>query len=169
MKIEIDLANLGFHYDLDGDPIGNRTIEEAIVQTAAGAIVHNLTDKIERQLTADIRDKVASTIDAVLVARITEVIEQPIQQTSPWGERQGEPVTIREMIRTRLEKWLTAAPGHRDGFSRDTKGTLTEIIDSEVRTIMSKDMQAAITEAKAQITTDIRTKAIQAAVAALVK
>lgn len=165
MKIEIDLAKLGFHYDEDGDPVGNRTIEDAIVQSAAGLIV----SQTKRDLRKEILKAVSEQVNELVKAEVAAVIAQPIQPTSPWGEAQGGVTTIREMVRARLEGYLKDPPRRRDGYSNTqaTVGTLSELIDQEVVTLMTKEMKVFIAEAKKQVVTDLRDKALKAAAEAL--
>lgn len=162
-KIEIDLQDLGFHYDLDGDPIGRKTLEDAVVEAAAARLAQtmrtDITKVINKAVTEQVQDLVRS--------RVEEVMAQPIRRTTAWGESEGPEVSIRELIWETLERFLTAAPRRDSSFDRNPKGNLADLIEAEVKSVMTKEMQEAVRNAKAEVHKKIEGEALAAAVAVL--
>src|ERR1041384_4163370 len=104
MKLELDLNELlGFEYDSDGEPIGKKDFRGEVAQIAANVLLQELRAGIVK----DVREKVSEIIESEVRVTVARAMEGPIQKTSPWGEKQGQPVTILEMIRTSLEAFLS--------------------------------------------------------------
>lgn len=163
MKIEIDLSDLGVvRYDDDGDPVPGPSMTDRIVDEAARMIVGD-----ERELRQQVMEKVSALVAEEVEARvkvlIEEIIAEPIQRTSAWGEKQGEPTTVKEIIRLTAEKWLTgtARRGHYD--SRDTPArSLQEVVEQTTDAVLTREMKDAIDKAKIAVTGTVVDKALEA-------
>jgi hypothetical protein len=167
-KIEIDLRDLGLptYTDVDGEPGGSRTLEDLIVDAAAQLLVGSVTDRAD--LRARVVEQYNSRIKEKVEDMITDAFSQPIQRTTRWGETQGEPTTIKEIIRQEIEKYLDSAKASRPGYSTDNV-SLTKLVENEVKQVLTTDMKKVIAEAKANVHNTVTQKALAAAVAELSK
>lgn len=168
MKFEIDLGDLLNEYDTD-ETHARDALRAEIVDRAATQLLTNLDPDERHDIIRAVQRERQQIVHDRLVAQVTEALAQPIRRTSPWGESQGEPVTVLELIRQHLEKFLTGhgSPMH-DRFGGDkVPQNLTELVQQATRTVMTKELTQAVNEAKAKISDEVRTKALSAAVAAL--
>jgi len=163
MKIEIDLADLGFHYDEDGDAVRNKSLDDAIVSRAAEIVANHII----RQ--HDLARALQAKADQLIGDAITEALSKPIQRSSAWGEKKGEPTTVLEIVRERLEGFLNSSPGNRRDRYDKTPQNLNEIIEDATSNVLGRELQDVVKQAKEQIRTHIFDKALAAAVAALSK
>lgn len=164
MKIEIDLAELGFAYDPNGDPLGHQSLEQAIVIEAARVV-------LDGELGNRVREQLGKAITAQVEQRAQEIVEQvltePIQRTTPWGEAQGTPTTVREIVRMTIERWLQMSRSNDRFSSSGAPRSLADLIDAEVKSVMTKELQGEIARVKKEVAQTIQTHALQAAVAAI--
>lgn len=168
MKIEIDLDDLGFHYDPEGDPIGNVSLRDAVIQ---GAVDTLLAGDFGRE----VRTQVTETVNTQAHERAAEVVaavfSEPIQRTTRWGEKQGDPTTVREIVKEAVEQWIGKPPA-RDSIDRrfpnggPYKG-LTDLINVEVSAVLTKDLLAEVARVKKDVADQIRDRALAAAAASL--
>lgn len=167
-KIEIDLADLGLPTgrDHEGEPTGAQTLQDLIVDAAAQLLVGSVAER------RDMRGRVVEQYNARIKERVedmlTDAFSQPIQRTTRWGETEGEPTTIREIIRQEIEKYLDSAKASRPGYSTDNV-SLTALVQNEVKQLMTTDMKKVIADAKANVHHTVTQKALAAAVAELSK
>lgn len=163
MKIEIDLSSLGFHYDEDGDPVRNQSLEDAIVIAAA----NQLLSKMDYEARARIQDYVESAARTYIAEVVDAALAEPIQRHQPWGDKIGEPVTIKEIVRVQLEKFM-GAPSPTDRYGRSTSpANLTELVEQVVKSLINNELATDIRKIKQEVSDQLRTKALAAAVAAL--
>lgn len=167
MKIEIDLNDLGFTYDEDGDPDGENSIADAIVEAAASKLI--LQGSMRREVDNRLQEKINTEIDGLVRERVESMFDESIQRTTPWGEKRGEPTTILEMIRESLEKFLSSSGRRRDSFGGRDPVNLQELIDDATKTLMTTELRKTVTEAKQNVHNTITNRALQAAVAELSK
>ncbi|ALY10837.1 hypothetical protein WILDE_53 [Arthrobacter phage Wilde] len=170
MKIEIDLAQLGFEgYDEDGEYIGGgASIKDLVVEAAAAKLVKHSDGQMQREVRERIDKLFTTEIEAKVKEKVAEAFDAPIQRTTPWGETKGEPTSVLEIIRESLEKFLKANRS-RNRSSYDPAGNLEEVVDDATRDLMNKEFRAAIEEAKKGVVVTVNKKALEAAVAVLSK
>lgn len=171
MKIELDLADLGMQYDpTDGQPLGPGSFNDLVVNAAASQIVDGMDDR--QNLERAVRDRVSKRVESIadeLIAELIEgVLENPIQRTTTWGEAKGEPTTVREIVRTKVEAFLSE-PQSRDPYRsrNDPPASLTDLIAKITTDAMQRELKPVIDEAKKSIHTHVTSVALEAAVAAL--
>lgn len=166
MKVEIDLSDLGFVYDEDGDPVGKATLQDAVIQEAARQVVADIDREARQEIGRVTREVVSAQVNALVVEHVQQVMSQPIQRTTGWGEKQGEPVSILELIRVELEKFLTLKPGRRDSYNSNPQ-CLADVISDATRDAMNRELREEVAKAKKNVHNAVTEAALSAAVAAL--
>lgn len=164
LTVTVDLAALGMTYDEDGDPVGRATFQDAVIEAAAAKLLGDgkeseraLKERVER-----IRDE---ELRAAIGAEVRSAMDLPIQRTSQWGETKGDPVTIRELIRLELEKFLSASPRGNDyrSSSDKTPRNLEEMIREVTTVTMRGEFADAVRDAKAKVAAQVTELALAAA------
>lgn len=162
LNVTVDLAALGMRYDVDGDPVGRQSFEDAVIEAAAAKMLADTTETRRelRERVARIRDE---EIRSAIAKQVRDAMDQPVQKTSQWGEPQGDPVTIRELIRLELEQFLSAKPRPRNAYSDDkTPRNMEQIIAETVSEALRKEFDADIRQARKAITDKVTELALAA-------
>lgn len=164
MKIEIDLDNLGFDYDENGDRGRVRTIQEAIVTAAANQIIGASGWEYRNELTAIVREEARTAV----AAKLDEALKGNIQRSTEWGEPVGSPASLLDIVRDELGKFLKGTQV-RDRFAngQDHPQNLAEMVARTVGAMLRNEFAAEIRTVKSQVVNDLRTKALTAAADAL--
>jgi hypothetical protein len=136
--------------ELDGDPVDVRTLmRRAVVDQAARRLVagfdhdelHEMRQEMQRVRSELVRERLAAEVAAAM--------DLPVQRTSRWGEKKGDPVTIRELIRQELEAFLNGTQTSRPRDSYDkTPNNLRELIGVVANETMRGEMGSAVMEAR---------------------
>lgn len=165
LVVEIDLGKLGLvSYDEDGEPTGPADLREQIIERAAHKLLTEWdydSKRAFRELVHQIRDE---EIRSHLAVVIRTALSEPIQRTSTWGEKRGEPVTVLDLIREELGKFLGGTTPTRDTFGGD-KGpkNLADLIAVIAKEAMGQEFSKEIREAKAAVTEQVTQIATEAA------
>lgn len=163
-KIELDLNQmLGFEYDSEGEPIGQKDFRNEVANLAAAQLIGEYRNDIKAEVRAKIGDVVQDEIRDV----VREAMAGEIQQRTPWGETKGTPQTILEMVRTSLEAFLSGTTTGSDHYGNRKPQNLRQLIDEVAREVLSKDLREAVAKAKKQINAEIKNRALKGAVDAL--
>jgi hypothetical protein len=166
-KIEIDLADLGLPTGQsgDGEPYGSMSLTDLIVEAGVRKVFseENISHEIKQQISS----KVGVLVDEKVEALVTEAFAAPIQRTTSWGEKQGEPTSVLEIIRESVEKYVKA-PASNDRYSNSTKN-LTELIEASTKNLLDRDFTEYLKQVKEGIKVSVHRKALDAAVAELQK
>lgn len=113
-----------------------------------------LTERLHAEAADHIKQTIAQVVDDEIREIVRTALAAPIQRTSPWGEKCGEPASVLDLARESLEKFV-AAPAHRrdefGGARRGPASNLTELIEDVVASAMRAELQPAVKEARAQI------------------
>jgi hypothetical protein len=167
-KIEIDLDTL-FAPDVeDGEQVGTVSatdlLRDAVVRAAVDRILNH-------DLRGEARSKIIEAVNNETTRRVVEMLDEifagPIQRTSAWGEKRGEPTTIKEIVRTKVEEFLTNA-ARRDTFGGGREPqNLSEVVAEQTRTILTGEFRKEIDEAKKSVSDRVRQEALAAAVKVL--
>lgn len=64
-------------------------------------------DLVQARIKKKIHEDVDGIIDSTLKETIDSILEKPITPIDSWGEPKGEPRTLKEMIKTRAETYLS--------------------------------------------------------------
>lgn len=168
MKISVDLTELGLEYDHDGDVVGQRTFRGAVETRAARILLEELSSAERYEMGKRVRELRDEEIRAAIRVHIADAMAEPIVRSTPWGEAKGEPISIRELIREELEKFLSAKASTRDSYNRnDGPSSLGQMIAEQTRDVMTKELMESVKAAKAEIKDAVHGKALAAAVAVL--
>lgn len=164
MKIELDLDQmLGFEYDGEGEPVGQKDFRNEVVIAAANMLIGEYRHEIK----GEVRKQVSDVIESEIRGIVTEAMAGPIQKMTAWGEKVGTPMTILEMVRTELEKFLSGTTSGSDRFGNRKPENLRQLVEEASREVMTKELREAVAEAKAGITKEITHRALEAAVKTL--
>jgi hypothetical protein len=166
MKIEIDLNDLGFDYDEEGDKGRVRTIQEAVVAQAANQIIATSGWDYRQQVNAVVHEEAGK----VIALRVDLALKGQIQRTSEWGEPVGAPVTILDIVREELGKFL-GGKTVRDRFANGSDNkpqNLAEMVARTVADLLRSEFSTEIRKVRAEVIDQLRTKALKAAADALV-
>jgi hypothetical protein len=143
-KIELNLNELlGMDYDEDGDPIGRRDLKAEIVGRAAELIVA----EHRKEARDEVSERIGVVIDSEITTIVREVLAQPIQQRRSWGDKVGEPTSVLEIARTKLEGFFASPSGRRDSYDRSAKN-LADLIEDTVKSAVAEEFRPAIAEAR---------------------
>jgi hypothetical protein len=162
MKIEIELQDIGVSYDEDGELTGG--LRDAVVHelvsrlTSEGGAFYDLKGTVRRQVEEQIHERVG--------ALVQEAIDQPVQRTTRWGEKQGDEVTVRELIRKEIERYLNSSPNTSSSYNAQP-GNLTQLIHKETVVVLNREMGAEAKKAREAIQNTVLKRAIEAAAKAI--
>ena len=114
-------------------------------------------------------DLVVAEAARVLVDQIN--FDAPIQRTTGWNEKQGDPMSITEMIRVELERFLSDwKPTERSNYSSDkTPRNLGDLIAEVSKHILATELRADIEKIRREVGVKVQDIAIAAAAEALTK
>lgn len=165
MKIEIDLDDLGFDYDENGDHGRVRTIQDAIVAQAANTIIATSGWEYRNEVNKLVHEQAR----AAVAERLDTALSGSLQRTSEWGEAIGGPVTLLDIVREELGKFLNGQT-IRDRYAsgNDKPQNLAEMVARVVGEMLRQEFAAEIRKVRAEVVDQIRTKALQGAADALV-
>lgn len=164
MKLELDLNQLlGMEYDEEGEAVGQRDLRGEVVQMAANVLIKEMRVDAAKE----IREKISTVVMDEIRGIVREVMAKPIQKRTAWGEKDGQPMSILEMVRTNLEAFLSGTTEGRDRYGNEKPANLRQLVEQATREVISKDMREAVNEAKAGVTKEVTQRALKAAVETL--
>lgn len=124
---------------------------DAIVRIAAHQIVEQARGDIRKAVTDEVRATIKSSVGAI----IEKAVNEPIQQHNHYGEKVGEPTTLKALIGKAAEGYLGAKVDARGETSYNAnQSRLDYIVKKNVESVIDYKMQQEIK------------KAVEAAVAA---
>jgi hypothetical protein len=159
VNFNLDLNSLFVEaQELDGDPKDLRTaMRDAVVEAAASKLVagfdheelHEMRQEVQRVRSELVRERLLAEVDAAM--------DLPVQRTTRWGEKQGEVVTVRELIRTELQAFLngTSIRSNRRGYD-DKPQNLAELIQTASRMAVAGPLAKQVEEAKQVVNKEIQ-------------
>jgi len=143
MKIEAEL-------NLDG-------IRDEVAQRAALQVAEMVEPSVRTEVIAKVLE-IASQKAAEEIAR---VFSEPFVQTSPYGERKGEPMTLRELINAEAVKMLNEPAKGSGSFAGDRRTFVQELVRAEVERGFGDELRKALKSAKAEVTAAVCEKGAQ--------
>ena len=169
-KIEIDLADLGLPTgrDHEGEPYGSASLTDLIVTAAVEQLLGTSRD-LRREVSEKVSDRINEEVNKRILVEVEAAFSAPIQRHAPWGDMQGEPTTVKEIIRESLEKFLKGKSSRDRYSSNNPAGNLGELIDEATKHVMNADLKKSVDEARATIHQKVTAAALKAAVDTLAK
>jgi uncharacterized NAD(P)/FAD-binding protein YdhS len=155
-KIEIDLDELfpESQYDPEIDEVRPVGLRDLVIRAAA--------DKLVTQYGREAQTAIGHVINEVVTQQVRSVVmqamAQPIQRTTRWGEPTGAATTILEIVREKLDEFVTAKPTRRDEFNgrRNAANNLTELLEDIVRAAMTRELSGAVKEARLTVAAKVQ-------------
>lgn len=149
--------------EFDGDPVDVRTaMRQAVIEAAATKLVAGFDHEELHEMRSEVRTMRNQLVRERLAEEVAAAFAEPVQRTSQWGEKRGEPTTIRELIRLELEAFLNGTQTNRRHDSYDkTPNNLAELIGQvanetirgelgttvmETRKVVAKRLQEILTQ-----------------------
>lgn len=128
--------------------------------------LRHVSDGLPADPAAAIREaaykRAVATIEERVDAAIRDVCDAPFIPTNRWGERKGEPQTLREMVADTATKWFgekVDANGSRSTYSRDTDKPRAEwLARKAVEEVFASTLKGWVEEVKKQVTTGIQAR-----------
>lgn len=155
--------------DPDSEPVDlNAVIRDAVVERAAD----KLLARFNASSLSGMADRVRAVRDEKIGEHVSAQIEQamaaPIQRTTRWNEPQGEPTTVRELVREKLEELLNTRP-NRTGSSgaRNVAGNLDELLGDAAKDVLGKDLRQVVQQVRSQLQDSLLEKGLKAAIEAM--
>jgi hypothetical protein len=163
-KIEIDLADLGLPTgrDHEGEPYGSTSLSDLIIEAASAQLLRGTRD-LQREVREKVDRAIQDEIEANVKSLVAEAFTAPIQRTTAWGEKQGDPTTVREIIRESIEKYLNGPAAKNRSYNYKSHN-LQELINDSTKDLLEKDFMAYLKQVKEGVKVTVHQKALQAAV-----
>lgn len=172
VNLSIDLASLFVEpTELDGDPVDLRTaMRKAVVAAAADKLVagfdadtlHEMREEIHRVRNELVRER--------LVIEVTAAMELPIQRTTRWGEKIGDPLTVLELIRMELETFLNDTGVRSNRISSgDKPQNLAELVQTVSRQVIAGPLAKQVEAARQEVSKRVQSILTEAITAQLAK
>ena len=111
-------------------------------------IVQRLIGEIRKDIRASVKAALQPTIDAETTTIVREVLTGEIRRTDRWGQTQGEPTTLRDMLADDIANYLNEpakawrSDERKNGFRALLRDTVDETLGRELRTEVDKAKQA---------------------------
>jgi hypothetical protein len=138
-----------------------------------------LVDRLAQNyvLSSDLHEKVLRRIDSIIEERVGAVIDglldKEFQPLDVFGDKAGEPTTIKEMLAKSLQTWWTApvdaqgkAVPHRNSYGYKTSRA-EYLVNQIAKEVIDKDLSRELREFTSETKTEIRQK-MTAAIAEII-
>lgn len=128
----------------------------------------SLAQEVARQLAARLEDEmrgvVRDTVKQVAAEKVAEIVDDVIHgevsRTNQWGEKVGEPITLRALLVDQVKKQLTVKVDRRGtptgGYDRDGQTYLNYVAGEAARDALRGELaeatKAAVADVKAKVT-----------------
>lgn len=132
-------------------------------------VVNGLVDRLTAEIKSDAepyrgavsvaREAIAAAAKDEATALVREALSGRIQRTDNWGDPQGEPTTLRDLIRGEIQAFLGEKPP-RPGYN-DTPGPFRQLLKVEVQDALAKELREEIRAARAQVAAAVRERAAE--------
>lgn len=165
VNVTLDLASLFVEsQELDGDPKALRdTMRAAVVQAAAAKLVAGFDHEELHEMRQEVTRLRSDAVRAAIADQVIAAMDQPIQQTTKWGDKIGEVTNVRELVRLELEAFLSGTSTNRKIDSYDkTPGNLRELINLVARDTMHGELGKQVRAARAKVDTEVQAVLVKA-------
>jgi len=154
VNVSLDIDSLFVEpADLDGDPVDVRAVMRSAVVTEAA---RQLLVTADPEWHAEARETANRLRNELVRERVTAEVEAamalPVQRTTTWNEKRGEPTSIRELIRLELEAFLNGTKTNRSRDMYDkTPNNLAELIGSVANETMRGELGTVVSAARKEV------------------
>jgi hypothetical protein len=165
IKIEVDLATLGFEQDPESGEIyaTGETLEERVVESITSRLLNTYATE---SISGKVEERVDRYLDGIVKERVLGILNGVIvKHDSYTGKPLDEPTTIEQLTMQSFNKWISAPQSNSD-FSRN-RNTLGELLEKQVADLLAKELKPTIDAAKVEIRRVVIDKAVRGAVEAL--
>lgn len=127
-----------------GDMVCNALVERLLVDLKSDATRYR-----------SLREKVATAVDDQIAAAVTPMVtaalDQPIQRTNDYGKPIGDPFDLQQIIVKKIGEALSPSPNRSHH-----KSPMDEAIKATTEAAVKRELDAELTEARAEIRQRIR-------------
>jgi len=124
-------------------------------------VIEIIADKVSSDIEYDFKKSIKQKSEQIVEKRIGEIVDEAttkaFQPITVWGEKKGEPTTIRDMLENNVQNWWSAKVDNSGNPSTSYGGTPRAEWQAQkiVREVVTKEMQnelnAVIADAKVQL------------------
>jgi len=173
INVSLDIERLFVEPDdYDGDPqTVQAMMRKAVLDAAAEKLLatnenwgHDLRQEVDRLRNDIVRQRVTEEVDKALSA--------PVQRTTQWGEKRGEPTTVLELIRLHLEEFLNGrVPSNsRNHYENEHQPqNLADVIKNATRDTIKGPLAQEVAAAREVVREKVKGILLDAVSTALVK
>ena len=149
----MDLKELGLSFE---------DIEEQIVSNVTRRIVDDAGHDIRKEVMAQVNSQIQNVVSQVVL----EAMEGEFQPVTNWGEKDGEPTTIREMFKSAVIDWWKTTvnqegkpSGSYSGQKRSewvAEKVIAKMVRSDMKDVFTEIIKEIKSETKKSVTAIIQ-------------
>lgn len=146
-------------YSYDGEPeeVGG-TVD--LRRDLAGEVARQLAARLEDEMRSVVRDTVKEVAGQKVSEIVDDVVNGEVSRTNQWGEKVGEPITLRALLVDQVKEQLTRKVNYRgepvSGYDRDGRTYLAWVAGNAAQEALRGELadatKAAVDEVKAKVT-----------------
>lgn len=132
--------------------ISNQQIIDSLVDNLQSDARENVISEVRSSITKAIQAEITVIVARVIQEETCKTFDSVFQPVDPWGEKTGEPTTIREIFRQRCKDWWSQKVD-REGkpmtssYGRDSAPTMANWhAENAMKEIVSKEFPAQMGE-----------------------
>jgi hypothetical protein len=128
-------------------------------------VVEHISRTLIEEVRRDIRTEVVKAVSPAIKAEVTAVVREAlagtVQRTNSWGQAEGEPATLRDLILAEVTAWLGEKPPRSGYNDREREGGFRALLRHEVTEALRNDLRETITAARADVAAKVRDSAAE--------
>lgn len=132
-----------------------------LVDRLAGDIKRDADSGRYHSAVTEARGAATEAIKAEATSMVRDALTGTFQPMNQWGEKNGQPTTLRDLVMTEVQKFLDEKPPRNGYNDRERPGGLRELLRHEVAELMRKELKAEIDKAKALVRNEVAAKAAE--------
>lgn len=130
----------------------------------ANEIISECARQVLEQLGDGLKEKAEAAISAAINAKMTALIEaacdEAVQPTDEFGHPTGEKTDLRSVLLERAKSAMTYVDRERYRYG-DQKTKVQEVIEAAVKSIVDRELQREIDEAKGKLREQVKSALIE--------
>lgn len=140
--------------------LGNLVVD-GLVDRLAGDVKREASERY-RAAVNEARSAATAAIQAEATAIVREALHGTFQPMTQWGEKAGEPTTLRDLVKREVQKFLDEPAPRGNGYNDQRRpGGLRELLKVEVAEAMRTELRAEIEKARAAVREQVSAKAAE--------